>query len=787
MSSGCGDVLSLEDLKTAKKHQTFEAEVITGRTGGVSSGAEIDTATNAVTGQVQKTLPAILRDMGFNPASFDFTTGGTLLISDRDKAVLNPADNNWYSWAGTLPHVVAAGTDPTSEMGWVPRTDTILRADLGSHDIPGASLVSFKYGTVWDAIQFKTPLMFGGVSDYNTTTLTGTDNRGPLQEAVDKAIAEGYERVVVDGGDMFMDFTPGPINLGGSGFIPSNTANGALGVEIIFQGRSRVIGVFPTEESPAFLSEGGSGSFSPRNIKGLHCIAHPSTPLKGVMYELRGANHSRNFDCQATGMFACVMLNNLAAGSFTEMNKFYNFRSHNCLHGIRYKIVAGDNSFHGNEFIGYMINGYIDRADSTNSGCGISFDVSTGKRAHCYHQRYDITMFGGAGFKAISLQLATVDYSWGFISLEGEGAWKSVDDSWFHMHGPFASYNGTIILDVPVAPRLSVPATFIFDNASSGRALGNFTYTGMTDWYPQTYDPNNSDRMLSGCYPDIKRIRSSVGSIDSLAFINWDSDTAGFRFMSVPSGARTQDAKTKWVLSTDGSVLAARSESGTLYHDVYTGQTSTRARIYQKPTAFGPGTHNAMSCGEASQAWTQVFATNGTISPSDSRLKCDKQEMTENQILAFYFIGALKTSIWRWIKRVDEEGDEARYHVGPIAQEVIQIYEHYCGEGSWRTSGVFGYDEWEEQPEEWKDIPAREEITETDEDGKTRIIQEASAATRILIKEYRAAGSEYKLRKDELLWAVTHATRIVNDRAMRAAGIELPSAPDEISGIIHGL
>lgn len=132
MSSGCGDVLSLEDLKTAKKHQTFEAEVITGRAGGVSSGAEIDFATNQVTGQVQKTLPAILRDMGFNPAAFDFTTGGT--VTARDTVVYNPADNNWYSWSGTLPKVVAPGADPTADSNWKPRTDQLLRQNLASYN-----------------------------------------------------------------------------------------------------------------------------------------------------------------------------------------------------------------------------------------------------------------------------------------------------------------------------------------------------------------------------------------------------------------------------------------------------------------------------------------------------------------------------------------------------------------------------------------------------------------------------------------------------------------------------
>ena len=81
MSSGCGDVLSLADLQTAKKHQIFEAEVITGKSGGVATGADIDYATNQVTGQTQKTLPAVLRDAGFSPVSWDFSTGGTLTVN----------------------------------------------------------------------------------------------------------------------------------------------------------------------------------------------------------------------------------------------------------------------------------------------------------------------------------------------------------------------------------------------------------------------------------------------------------------------------------------------------------------------------------------------------------------------------------------------------------------------------------------------------------------------------------------------------------------------------------
>ena len=186
MSSGCGDVLSLEDLKTAKKHQTFEAEVITGRAGGISFGAEIDFATNQVTGQVQKTLPAILRDMGFDPASFDFTTGGT--VNARDTVVYNPADNNWYSWAGVLPHVVAPGTDPTADSNWKPRTDQLLRQEMAS---PTGLNLSWSGGAPANIIIIRSIFQFMTAADVTaiTTNIAARiDVDYALQAAVDAGV-----------------------------------------------------------------------------------------------------------------------------------------------------------------------------------------------------------------------------------------------------------------------------------------------------------------------------------------------------------------------------------------------------------------------------------------------------------------------------------------------------------------------------------------------------------------------------------------------------------------------
>lgn len=147
MSSGCGDVLSLADLQTAKKHQIFEAEVITGKSGGVAGGADIDYATNAATGQMQKTLPAILRDVGFSPVSWDFSTGGTLAVNDRDKVVYDPVSRTWYSYAGALPVTVPSGFNPVGNADWTPQTDPYLREELATAATgKGADLVAFNTG-----------------------------------------------------------------------------------------------------------------------------------------------------------------------------------------------------------------------------------------------------------------------------------------------------------------------------------------------------------------------------------------------------------------------------------------------------------------------------------------------------------------------------------------------------------------------------------------------------------------------------------------------------------------
>lgn len=145
------DLLQVSDLEKAKLHDTFHSEVITGKVGGLASGANIDFATNAVTGQVQATMPYILNQIG-GVIAFDFATGGTLNLR---REFVEDATGGIWQWTGIIPptgYVVAPGTDPALDSTWV-QIYTRSHAALSGTDLAGshpASAIAMASGTVQD-------------------------------------------------------------------------------------------------------------------------------------------------------------------------------------------------------------------------------------------------------------------------------------------------------------------------------------------------------------------------------------------------------------------------------------------------------------------------------------------------------------------------------------------------------------------------------------------------------------------------------------------------------------
>ena len=275
MSSGCGDVLSLADLQTAKKHQLFEAEVITGKQGGVAGGADIDYATNQVTGQTQKTLPAVLRDAGFVTASFDFTSGGTLGINDRNKVVLWPiasgGDGNYYAWKGALPKTIPASSSPgttggISSSGWQPVTDTQLRTDLASYDVLKGDALLAVQRTESSAVrrtQHQKNLDVLNVKDFGAIGDGIADETNAFQYAIDAATVKGGE-VKLSSGSVYRIAgvvrlkSNVTLDLSGCTVISSGTGSCFYAEEVVnfsvCNGRIYTSDTYPSAPPPAILT-----------------------------------------------------------------------------------------------------------------------------------------------------------------------------------------------------------------------------------------------------------------------------------------------------------------------------------------------------------------------------------------------------------------------------------------------------------------------------------------------------------------------------------------------------
>lgn len=114
---------ALEDM--ADNAQTFDALV-----------TKTDGTTTDRKGVNRRVFQQIIMDMGFQPLSGSFQTGAT--ITARNQCLQDTSTGTFYSWGGTLPKVVAAGSTPSTSGGigagaWVDRTDLMAKTELTSY------------------------------------------------------------------------------------------------------------------------------------------------------------------------------------------------------------------------------------------------------------------------------------------------------------------------------------------------------------------------------------------------------------------------------------------------------------------------------------------------------------------------------------------------------------------------------------------------------------------------------------------------------------------------------
>jgi len=163
-----------------------------------------------------------------------------------------------------------------------------------------------------------------------------------------------------------------------------------------------------------------------------------------------------------------------------------------------------------------------------------------------------------------------------------------------------------------------------------------------------------------------------------------NSDTAGFEANASGFTAATRSNGTVFVmdrLTSDGEILSFRKDNTTV-GSIGNSHSSGHIGIFSPSSGIGcyssgiypingagNASDNSKDLGALSVRWDDVYATNGTIQTSDRNEKQDIAELDEaEKRVAVAAKGLIRK--YRWKDAVAEKGDDARIHVGIIAQDL---------------------------------------------------------------------------------------------------------------------
>jgi len=158
--------------------------------------------------------------------------------------------------------------------------------------------------------------------------------------------------------------------------------------------------------------------------------------------------------------------------------------------------------------------------------------------------------------------------------------------------------------------------------------------------------------------------------------------------------------------STPGSYnFTAANESIFGSFNLVTISAGGAGRVNITSADFLPNNDNALGLGSAGRRWTQVFAAIGTINTSDANAKQDIADLDDaEKRVAVRIKGLIKK--FRFKDAVVKKGNDARIHVGVIAQEVRDAF---TAEGlDANRYGLFCSDTWWEKEEEKVYPPTQE-------------------------------------------------------------------------------
>lgn len=177
------------------------------------------------------------------------------------------------------------------------------------------------------------------------------------------------------------------------------------------------------------------------------------------------------------------------------------------------------------------------------------------------------------------------------------------------------------------------------------------------------------------------------------------------------------------IYRAQGTQGASATPTRIEFHAAKGTGSATGAWLISQDHHLIPFGDNVSDVGSAGNRAREIYAANSTINTSDEREKEQQRESSESEKRVAV---ALKSGgqFFKWISAVEKKGDDARWHYGWMAQDVVKAFD---AEGlDAHDYGMLCYDEWEEIPD----------IKDESED---------------IIQEYRPAGNRYGVRMDQIL------------------------------------